>query len=385
MNKTISTLVAMLLMLVTCTTAAQAAPKDRNTVNYTVLNNYFHNNGAPLPSSPLITTQQAFDAQFGMAAHMGKDGQPTPVNFKKQVVLAIVLPETGKATTIDSVSVKVTGKNELTLAYTVNEGVDNGYTTQPIELMAIARKYKDYTVKVAARVNKNVTVTTGHYEFVTLQDMLHNLKLIVDYPVSGNEKLTSAVRQWLSARFAQMGNYFSTNALEPVNVPKNDGKSFLQAYARALGDRMDALHVEGENRCALDASVTIAYEDDRIVSYEANGYVFTGGAHGMSFCDGATFDKATGRQLTLVKSSADLLKLVTERLHRDSGISSDLHFNQEPVPMPAAQPYVVADGKIKFVYQPYEIGAYAMGKPQCTFYPYELEQYLTPDGKALMR
>lgn len=37
------------------------------------------------------------------------------------------------------------------------------------------------------------------------------------------------------------------------------------------------------------------------------------------------------------------------------------HFGEDPVPMPQAAPYVVAGGKIRFVYQPSEIGAYAIG------------------------
>lgn len=94
MNKIVSTMLAMLLMLASFSTTASAAKKNSGSVTYTVLNNYYHNNNAPLPSSPLITTQKEFDEQFGTAAYMGKGGLPTKVNFKRQAVLAIVLPLT---------------------------------------------------------------------------------------------------------------------------------------------------------------------------------------------------------------------------------------------------------------------------------------------------
>ena len=46
----------------------------------------------------------------------------------------------------------------------------------------------------------------------------------------------------------------------------------------------------------------------------------------------------------------------------------------ETVSMPANAPYV-KDGKVVFQYQPYEIGAYAIGAPSCTFWPAELVSF----------
>ena len=49
MNKIVSTMLAMLLMLASFSTTASAAKKNSGSVAYTVLNNYYHNNNAPLP------------------------------------------------------------------------------------------------------------------------------------------------------------------------------------------------------------------------------------------------------------------------------------------------------------------------------------------------
>lgn len=380
-------------MLATFTTTAQAAKKSSNEVRYTVLHNYFHNNNAALPATPLIASQKEFDEQFGMGAYMGKGGQPTPVNFKKQAVVAIVLPETNLATEIDSISLKETGKNELTLAYTVHKGMEYGYTTQPIYLMAVDKKYRNYSVKVDSKEVKDVNEEKTSYEFVSYNDKRNNVYLNIDYPTKGNEKVLKAVRNWISTQLGNMANSFS---LTDFNKRKDIAKltdanlgNFMQTYVNIINDSINALNKANGKygspmKCSLNATISRVYEDDKIVSFEANSYCFTGGAHGTGACLGATFDKATGKQLNLVKDSPALRKLITERLHRNWDMQG-LQFNQEPVPMPQAAPYVVSNGMVKFIYQPYEIGAYALGLPECEFYPYELEDYLTPEGKALIK
>ena len=85
-------LAAALLMLVGCTTnksdnAAEAAVEN---VPFEVAKNYFFKNGQTIPTSPKITAAEAFDRLFGMATFMGKDGQPTTIDFDKQFVLVIV-------------------------------------------------------------------------------------------------------------------------------------------------------------------------------------------------------------------------------------------------------------------------------------------------------
>lgn len=370
------------------TMQAFAAGSKDGKVGYTELHNYFHNNDAPIPASPLITTQKEFDAQFGMAAFMGKDGQPTPVNFRRQAVLAIVLPVTDEQTTIDSVSVTATGEDTLTLAYSVHRGYRMGYSTQPIRLIAVDKKYRKYAVRVARAEHHDVSVSESGYQVVTVSDRRHNLDITADFP-SGGGKGAKAVRDWMAARLQAMGKYFSLGP-NPAGIAFSpagnaDGKDFVQGFAIELADSMEAVDrasgiYGSDRRCSLTATLTRVWETPRYVSYEATGYAYMGGAHGLGFCDGVTIDKATGRRLTLVTGAPGLQKLLTERLHKNVEVP---HFESEPVPMPQADPYVVAGGKIKFVYQPYEIGPYAIGMPDCELYPYELEDWLTTDGKAV--
>ena len=379
--KLTKTLVAVLTMLAT-TMAVHASGKQ---VSFKVLRNYFHNSNAPALSSPLITNKQTFDEQFGMAAFMGKGGQPTPVDFGKSAVLAIVLPETNKAVDIDSVMVTESGKKELTLAYTVHEGAEQSFYIRPIRLMAINKKYKSYQVKVVPTVRREVVTSTSSYDTYFYKDNRHELILSVDYPTAGNKALVKGVRAWIGNRLGIMTKAFnfSDDKQGEAGVDVNAKVSaFVQAYAAQIASNMDRLNKgNGGRNCALTASFSRVWENNRYVSFEVDGYYYTGGAHGMSFCNGATFDKQTGKLVTLIQGDATLQKMLTERLKKTSGVE---HFSEEPVPMPKAAPYVVAGGKIKFIYQPYEIGAYAIGRPECEFYPYELDKWLTKDGKVLI-
>lgn len=384
--KRLDFLIAVLMLFVA---VAAADASDNKAVRYTVLHNYFHNNDAPIPSSPLITTQKEFDTQFGMATVMGKDGQPTKVNFNKQAVLAIVLPVTDNATDIDSVSVTETGEKELTLAYTIHVGVRRSFSIQPIELLAISGKYKDYTVKVRPVVRKDVNAYVACYETVTLNDARHNINLIVDFPQKADTPLSTGIRRWIGWNIDKIANTLALDSLHlpaPVNISANeDGMDAVQSFADIIGCQMDDLNKENStngnpNRCSLTATISKIWESDRLVSFEATGYTYGGGAHGLGFCYGATFDKNTGKPVDLVNPSPELQKFITNALHKSmDGVT----FWQEVVPMPQTAPYAVAGGKIKFVYQPYEAGAFAIGMPECEVYPYEIEGNLTEAGKTI--
>lgn len=105
-------------------------------VPYEVVRNYFFRNDASAPDSPLITTQEQFESLFGAAAFMGKDGQPTHIDFDRQSVIAVVLPETDMETTLEPLSLSRSGK---TLTFTYGKKVDQKvlYTMRPVLLVAM--------------------------------------------------------------------------------------------------------------------------------------------------------------------------------------------------------------------------------------------------------
>ena len=105
-------------------------------VPYEVVKNYYFRNDAEIPASPLIATQEQFDSLFGAAAFMGKDGQPTHVDFDRQSVIAVVLPETDIETTLQPLSL-TRSSGSLTFTYGKEENAKLSYTIRPVLLVAM--------------------------------------------------------------------------------------------------------------------------------------------------------------------------------------------------------------------------------------------------------
>lgn len=90
-----------------------------------------------------ITNQDDFNKTFGMATRMGKDGMPTEIDFNKEFIIGEILPETDVETTIEPVSLRKTGSNELTLTYSIKRGAKRSYTTKPMFILKVDNKYKN--------------------------------------------------------------------------------------------------------------------------------------------------------------------------------------------------------------------------------------------------
>ena len=120
----------MLLAMVACTNKPATVVENNgesSEVAFEVAKNYFFKNGQVIPEYPKITTEEEFNKLFGMATTMGESGKPTAINFAKQFVLAIVLPETDFATEISPVKVEEKG-DSLIYTYDVKTGEKQSFT-----------------------------------------------------------------------------------------------------------------------------------------------------------------------------------------------------------------------------------------------------------------
>ena len=135
------------IILACCTMLAFSCDSPEN-VPYEVVKNYFIRTDASFPDSPLITTQEQFDSLFGAAAFMGKDGQPTHIDFDRQSVIAVVLPETDIETTLRPLSLTRSG-GTMTFTYGKEENDKMSYTIRPVLLVATDKA--DGTEKVVLK------------------------------------------------------------------------------------------------------------------------------------------------------------------------------------------------------------------------------------------
>lgn len=110
-------------------------------VPYKEATHYFVRNDVDTRKVPVqITTQGDFTRYFGMAAVMG--GQPTPIDFDRQFVIAIVLPETNHTTGIHPGTLTDQG-DSLQLEYAVSvDPAENTWTSVPLSLLVVDKRYE---------------------------------------------------------------------------------------------------------------------------------------------------------------------------------------------------------------------------------------------------
>ena len=147
MKRIISTISILSLFSLTffSQTKQNSNPKVKSEVDipFQVANNYFVKNTYKKNSYPQakITTRKSFDAIFGAAAFMGEEGKPTPINFKKQYVIAVIQKETDVLTTITPISLKK-NKDKIVLKYSTVSGEKQSATTRPFLLIIVDKKFK---------------------------------------------------------------------------------------------------------------------------------------------------------------------------------------------------------------------------------------------------
>lgn len=127
-------LTAVTLLLSSCAINLSGVTANYNRMYNYYVNNYFNNGTHKL----VIHNQQDFDAVFGAGAVMGHNGQPTKINFSRQFVIAVILPETNRQTTIETAMLKRVG-DRLYFSYIIEEGHATSYTMRPFTAVVVDR------------------------------------------------------------------------------------------------------------------------------------------------------------------------------------------------------------------------------------------------------
>jgi len=133
-------LVGVLLLTVQCSTLNEfnRIEKGASPISYQTLDNYFVRNDVECKKLQklIFDNENDFHAYFGEAATMGSNGMPTEVNWKTQYVMAVVLPETDRSTTVTPIKVSQNGVSVI-LYYQVKRGSRNSYTMVPFTAVAL--------------------------------------------------------------------------------------------------------------------------------------------------------------------------------------------------------------------------------------------------------
>lgn len=137
--KTLCGFFAVLALLVSCNATTPLAYDGP--LPHKELHNYFYANNAGNTPPTKITSEDTFERYFGESAYMGKNGEPTKVDFGEQFVIALVLPETKYDTQILPQRLMKRG-NRITLYYKVRQGKARSYTIRPVYLVKVDSQYE---------------------------------------------------------------------------------------------------------------------------------------------------------------------------------------------------------------------------------------------------
>lgn len=143
-----STLFTLLLCALFALSSCKTLPADSATksISYTIANRYFVKNNVEVLPQGAVTTAEDFRKYFGEAAAMGgKDALPTPIDFKKQFAIVVCVPETNRDTDIKPVALKKAGES-LVFSYKIEQGQERSYTTLPMLLIFVDKKYEGKVV-----------------------------------------------------------------------------------------------------------------------------------------------------------------------------------------------------------------------------------------------
>ena len=144
----ILSLAAVALLCCQCAPSPyQLAKKGAKSVPFTELEHYYVRNDVDCRQTQrlILDNKEDFEAFFGEGAVTG--GMPTDINWKRQFVVAILLPVTRKTTMVTPLEVKQSPGNVI-LYYRVITGRKTSYTMVPFTAVALDRSVEPQQLQV---------------------------------------------------------------------------------------------------------------------------------------------------------------------------------------------------------------------------------------------
>lgn len=167
---------------------------------------------------------------------------------------------------------------------------------------------------------------------------------------------------------------FYSPATAPKSLPQY-ADSFAASYVRTYKRDVTELKKMGANDAACSynyvVKTSVGKSKDGVINYLAQGYSFTGGAHGMSFVSALNFDPKTGKKLSLDDvftkgSDKVLMDKVIENIAKKFGVSGLAGlktlgiFDYVDVRLPES--FILGTDSVTFIYETDAIAPHAVGE-----------------------
>lgn len=194
----------------------------------------------------------------------------------------------------------------------------------------------------------------------------------------------------------------ATNAASLKKIVAAHEKAYLKSGKAELSATDKQMRKEGNRHrisYSYDITISVAYETNRFITFCAETYFYTGGAHGGQALVYATFRKDNGALLTwddlfLKKKMPALRNLVADGLQDFFGVPTyadlktrlilDKDYARKNFPLPAGTPGLLKDG-LRVQYATYEIAPYAAGRPMAVISYSKLRGFWTEEAKWLWK
>lgn len=237
------------------------------------------------------------------------------------------------------------------------------------------------------------TLTTDSIALIQ-EDSIASVEIILDYPTKGSRPLVDSLRQFLATTLG-------VDTLYAAN-PDSLLHHALQLGYTEMKKEYDDLRTfrEGElPTMGYSYHIKKDVETNNYVTYIVEYYEYRGGAHGGTIIWGNTFRKDNGKSLgwnmLTNTDSKEFQQLIKDGIRsyfqaNDSTVITDdqlkdmliIETDIDHLPLPQFDPFLTDQG-ISFIYQQYEIAAYAMGLPSFVI-PYDkLKPFLTQEVSTL--
>jgi hypothetical protein len=338
----------------------------------------------------LVAAPRSFDAT-GITGHFGSyyglDGHPYTLQGQPSAALdSVVLFETSPEKAIDP--------NGPTLYWRLRRQPGRGDLAgtvggQPARLRLVqpAAGSLTFTVRYfadsAAAFPKEFKSPRGH---ISLQGLL---------PVGGDERLLERLTD--NILMGLRGD--TVEGLPPMDLKalyKQQRQQFFKEYREDASDtRPAAADTAGIGTYAPGLSYEdqtntyVLYRQTNLLSLEFFHYNYSGGAHGNYGSVGASYDLRTGRRLRYEdifrpEAAQQLPALLGQAVRPLVGLAANDPLDKQLFvkQMPVTHNVFLTTGGAVFIYQPYEIAAYAQGEVR-VFLPLATIRSLLRDGLPL--
>lgn len=251
-------------------------------------------------------------------------------------------------------------------------------------------------------VLQQTAFATDSIAFCEQKDSTLKCSVFVDYP-SGDDSLSVGVRRYVAGELARLFLPTMQEEDEPATVfkgTKEDGKALVDFYGKLNFGYLKSQYAElkdfGIAGLSYDLSIRKTGETDRYLTYETSCYVFLGGAHGSAVCYPVNIVRSTGKVLAatvdtlkqkalqpiLRRGVKEYISKAENRKIKDRDLQNTLFEENGIIPLPTTVPVLTPEG-LRFVYQQYEIGPYALGMVEFTVPYADVKSCLTQEAAEL--